>query len=107
MVLAGQIDAAAIDSIALDLAAQAQPELRKQVHVVETLGPNPAPPWLISKQVAPPVRRKLQAILLTLGNSAKGKAILKQCHLSRFVAVKDEDYDQIGRVAQEAEQATL
>ena len=107
MVLAGQVDAAAIDSMALDLAAQTQPELREQLRVVETLGPNPAPPWVISNQVAPPIRRKLQETLLALDASTEGRAILKQCHLSRFVAVEDRDYDQIRQVTQGGEQATL
>lgn len=51
MILRSEVDASAIDSMVLELEFARQPALRNQVRIVETLGPSPAPPWVVRKDL--------------------------------------------------------
>lgn len=107
LVVNGQADAAAIDSIALDLELAQQPALRAQIRVVETLGPNPIPPWVISKSLPPDTRDSLRQRLLAMDQDPAGQAILTHSPIARFVAVAEQDYDILETRAQIGAQVTL
>lgn len=107
MVLTRQVDAAAIDSTALDLALSQTPGLRSQLRVVERLGPSPIPPWVISKSLPQPLRETVRHLLLAMHHDPQGQEVLAASHLARFVKVADNDYEVIRQAAHIAEQARL
>jgi phosphonate transport system substrate-binding protein len=102
MILDRRVDCAAIDSTVLEWAAQEQPEISEHLRVIETLGPSPIPPWVISKSVPVHRRRTIRALLLDMHRGPFGMVALNEGRIARFVASNDHDYDPIRRMAQAA-----
>jgi hypothetical protein len=59
MILAGRVDGAAIDSTVLEWSIAGRRDLPEHIRVIESLGPSPIPPWVISKRVAASLRGAL------------------------------------------------
>jgi phosphonate transport system substrate-binding protein len=95
MVIVGHVDASAIDSMVLDLELRQHPALMASFRVIETFGPSPIPPTVISRRVPPAVRDRLREALLQMHEAAEGRRLLAQALLSRFTRVTDTDYDPI------------
>lgn len=102
MILDRRVDGAAIDSTVLEWAAQEQPEISEHLRVIETLGPSPIPPWVISKSVHAHRRRAIRALLLDMHRNPFGMVSLNEGRIARFVASDDRDYDPIRTMAQAA-----
>ena len=51
MIMAGAIDAAAIDSTVLELVLVSRPEVAEHIRIVDTIGPNMFPPAVIRNEV--------------------------------------------------------
>jgi phosphonate transport system substrate-binding protein len=107
MILDRQVDGSAIDSTVLEWELARRPSIRQQIRIIDSLGPNPIPPWVILKSVPSPIRQQLQRLLLHLHHDARGRAILALGHLARFTAVQDKAYDTVRHIAQAAESMTL
>lgn len=107
MILQRQIDASAIDSTVLELEIRSDPEIASQIRIIETLGPSPIPPWIISKEVPLELRSALRALLLDMHQDPQGRAILDQGLIDCFVGVEDRDYDPIRMMTKLAERVTL
>ncbi|MGD2050683.1 MAG: PhnD/SsuA/transferrin family substrate-binding protein [Chloroflexota bacterium] len=99
MVVRGQADFTAIDSTVLDDELARRPTLAHQVRVMETLGPSPIPPWVISLKIPQELRKQLRQLLLDMGLDPRGKAALARGQLSRFVTATDADYQSIRDVS--------
>lgn len=95
LILAGAVDAAAIDSTVLDMLLAREPTLAARLRIVATLGPSPMPPWVVHESVPPAQRQALAAALTAMHTDAVGQAVLRQALLARFAAVSDADYDAI------------
>jgi phosphonate transport system substrate-binding protein len=63
MILRREVDGAAIDSTVLEWNAAQYKGLMDQIRVIDTLGPSPMPPWVISKRVPASLRAELRALL--------------------------------------------
>ncbi len=98
MVLAGQVDCAAIDTTVLDLRQRQQPDVANRLRIVETLGPNPMPPWVVGTHVAPADRAALRRTLLQMHETVGGQAVLAELPISRFAPMQDRDYDPVRQV---------
>jgi phosphonate transport system substrate-binding protein len=107
MLVDGQIDAAAIDSTVLELELRLRPELRQYIRVIETLGPSPIPPSVISTAVDPIVRRAIQQALLMMHADDEGRLVLASPSIARFVQVSDSDYDEIRSMAKKAHRVSF
>lgn len=107
MIVAREIDAAAIDSTVLELVLEQQPELSRQIRILESWGPSPIPPWLVHRRTAPALRESLQTLFLHLHEEEEGRAVLRLGHVARFVTVRDEDYDPIRHMARKAQDVSL
>lgn len=103
MVLGGEIDASAIDSTVLEWEWAGAPELSDRIRVIETLGPSPIPPLVVSGERGFAAREVAREALLALPDTAEGRAILALGGLERFVAVEDGDYDAIRAMARDAQ----
>ena len=98
MVINGLADVTVIDSTILDNELAQRPGLVDQIRVIETLGPSPIPPWVVSRQLPLRMRQQLQRLLLEMGNDPLGQASLAGNQLARFVAADNGDYDLIRNV---------
>lgn len=98
MVLDGVVDASAIDSTVLELELTSKPLLDGRLRVVQTLGPSPIPPWVISTGLEAPLREEIRNVFLDMHNDLDGKLILTDGQIERMAAVQDLDYDPIRKM---------
>lgn len=88
----GHADCAAIDSNMLALARVSDPRLERDLRVLESLGPYPVQPIVVSAGVSPELRCELARVLLALHEDERGRRELEQHGILRFVPVSEEDY---------------
>ena len=74
------------------------PELASQIRVIETFGPSPIPPLVVSRSLAADVREALRSTLLQMHVDRIGRRVLSRARINRFVGVADADYDPIRRM---------
>ena len=96
--LGGRIDATAIDSTVLEQELRTRPSLASQIRVIETFGPSPIPPLVVSRSLAADVRQALKSALLQMHVDRIGRRVLSRARINRFVGVADADYDPIRRM---------
>ena len=106
MVLAGRIEATAIDSTVLELACQVRPDLQTQLRVVETLGPSPMPPWVVTTTLPAESREAIRPVPWQMHKTAPGQAILERGQIMKLARVEDRDYDPIREMARVAAQVS-
>ncbi len=92
MLVAGEVDVAAIDTTVFEQIVQEQPALHGVVRALGRLGPNPAPPWVIRIEVPVALREEMTTILATMSDDVVGAALLAASPLARFARVGDADY---------------
>jgi len=107
MILDDQVDGSAIDSTVLDWEMRHHPEIRSEIRIIKTLGPSPAPPWVVSKSFSVDVRAALQNILLSMHKTERGRGVLAIGHIDRFVTAKNEDYEVIRAMARAGQRISL
>ncbi len=93
LILAGRVQASALDSTVLEEALRREPELADRIRVIAAIGPHPIPPLLVQKHVPAAQRQVLRQRLLTLHHDPVGRDLLAQAHMARFAEVSDADYD--------------
>jgi phosphonate transport system substrate-binding protein len=91
-VLSGKADAAAIDSNVLRIRFREAPDLRYKLRVIESWGPYPIQPVVVSSTLNPELKQRLRAAFLSTEQDQQTRQTLKQFGLSRFVAADPEDY---------------
>lgn len=104
MLLNHEIDVAAIDSSVLEMELKHFPEIQKHIRIIDTLGPSPMPPWVISQKVPKEIRSSLRRFLLELHQDPVGRDILEKGEIAHFAEVKDSDYDPIRQMTHKAEE---
>ena len=95
MVAEGAADCAAIDSTVLDMEAVRQPERKRPLRTIGSLGPYPMPPLVISRHLPEATRRAMQQQLATLHEDEAGRALLAEWGIARLTAVSETTYDPI------------
>jgi phosphonate transport system substrate-binding protein len=91
-VLSGEAEAAAIDSNVLRIRFREAPDLRYKLRVIESWGPYPIQPVVVSTVLNPELKQRLRAAFLATEQDQQTRRTLKQFGLSRFVAANLEDY---------------
>ena len=99
MILRREVDASAIDSTVLEQELNDDSDIEGRIRVIDTFGPSPIPPWVVSERVSPQMRGVLKEILTGMNSRPDGLAILKKARIARFAAVSDWDYDPIREMA--------
>lgn len=102
MVIEGMVDAAGIDSVVLDLEFKLRPELAPQVRIIESIGPCPIPPVVVSSRLPAGLKTALREALVGMHENPPGRAILSDGLIARFVEVRDADYDKIREMVRRA-----
>lgn len=105
LVQEGRADAAAIDSTVLELAQRDDPSLAGRVRSVARLGPNPAPPLVLARRLAPALKGRIGAAITAMHTHTEGKAALARGLIQRFLPATDADYTPIRHLARRAEGA--
>jgi phosphonate transport system substrate-binding protein len=95
MILNSEVDGSAIDSTVLEQEILDDPSIQPRIRIIDTFGPSPIPPWVISKNTRPDWRLALQKLFLEMHGDPAGKIILDRAHMLRFAAVEDADYNPI------------
>lgn len=106
-IMAGEVDAAAIDSTVLETELRQRPDLAAHIRIIDTFGPSPIPAWIVHRSVPPDVRERLRAGFLRLHEDSRGQTLLAAGDYLRFEAVGDRDYDPIREMLRLAEPVTL
>ena len=91
-VLNGRADAAVIDSNVLRIRLREAPVLREELRVIETWGPYPIQPIVVSSSLDPALKQRLRAAFLSTEQDQQTRRTLKQFGLSHFVAADQRDY---------------
>jgi phosphonate transport system substrate-binding protein len=101
LILSGNADVAAIDSTVLEWLA-ARRSIADEVRVIDTLGPSPIPPWVITRGLSPALREAIRDALLGMHTEPFGRVLLDRARIERFVVAEDRDYDPIRTMARKA-----
>lgn len=104
LLLAGRIDATAIDSTVLELELRSRPNLRQSIRIIETLGPSPIPPCVAAAIVPQEAVLAIQQALFMMHSDREGTELLASLSLARFAQVCDSDYDLIRSMDEKARQ---
>ncbi len=91
-IVRGEADAAAIDSNVLRIRLREAPALRERLRVIESWGPYPLQPVVVSSALHPKQKQRLRDAFLSTEQNQRTRRTLKQFGLSRFVTVGQEDY---------------
>ena len=105
LVEAGEVNAAGIDSLVLEMETHLRPDLAERLRVVQAIGPCPIPPVVASGGLAGAERAGLRRALVEMHQNEAGRAILRDGLIARFVEVEDAFYNPIRDMARRAQQA--
>jgi phosphonate transport system substrate-binding protein len=95
LVLEGKADATAIDSHVLDVVLQRDAQLASQVSIIDMFGPSSIPPVVAARRLSALLKRNIQSVLINMHQDARMAEMLQAGGIERFVAVQDEQYDDI------------
>jgi len=104
-VVAGEVDASAIDSHVLAVALRDEPELAEAIHVIDSLGPSSIQPVVVRRGLPRSLIDELRAVFLALADDFEACRVLQRAFIERFVAVDDSTYDDIRVMLRAAEAA--
>ncbi|GCE14670.1 PhnD/SsuA/transferrin family substrate-binding protein [Tengunoibacter tsumagoiensis] len=102
-VVEGEADAAAIDSHVLAVFLQRNPQIAADLRTIDVMGPSSVPPVVISKRIAPELKKQLQTIFLRLHQDEGLRPSLQAGLIEQFVAVEDKQYGDIESMLKKVE----
>jgi len=105
--LAGRVDGTVIDSTVLEWLSSEHSQLSTQIRVIQSIGPSPVPPWVVSTKLTAEGSTRLRRLLCEMHQTPMGVSILSRARLERFVPAVDDNYDPIRRTACQAESVVL
>jgi phosphonate transport system substrate-binding protein len=107
LVRAGIAAGAAIDSTVLEAELARFPNIARDFRVVHTLGPSPAPPWVMSSRLPAELRLRLTRCLSSMMREPDGAAILASWGIAELREVRPADYDPMREMMRVAGRAGL
>lgn len=87
------VDGAAVESLVYEYLRKSGSPYTRQTRILQRSPPFGIPPVVAVRNIDPALRGKVKEALLSMRNSAKGKAILDAMMIDRFVEVPDSNYD--------------
>ncbi len=105
LIVSGKVAAAAIDTTVFDAEVRGKGRIAHEVRSVATLGPSPAPPWVLSRLVTEELRLEITRCLEEMHEDAAGAEILAGWGIAELRRVTDADYDAIRVMARVATKA--
>jgi len=98
LVHAGKADASAVDSHVLALVLRDHPELAVGLRVIDSLGPSTIQPIVVASWLAEGLKADLRSVLLEMSEDSVARTVLVGRLVERFVAIADDDYDDLRRM---------
>lgn len=100
-VVTGELDATAIDAQVLAIRFEQQPQLAKQLKVIDVLGPSSIQPVVVRASLPDVLKQDIQTALVSM----PPHPALVATHITCFVPVDDSQYDDIRAMVKAAEAA--
>jgi phosphonate transport system substrate-binding protein len=94
-VVAGEVDASAIDSHVLGVELRRRPELAAEIRVIEVLGPSTIPPVVVSNRLPADLQEAIRDALCGLNADPSSRGYLAEGLIQRFIPIDDRAYDDI------------
>jgi phosphonate transport system substrate-binding protein len=91
----GLVDGAAVDSLIYEYLAVAEPALVARTKVIERWGPFGNNPVVVNPAMDGQMKAQLREVLLSMDRDERGRALLRQLRIQRFVAPDESLYDGI------------
>jgi len=98
-VVAGDVDASAIDSHVLGVELRRRPELAAEIRVIEVLGPSTIPPVVVSTRLPEELQQAIQEAVCGLDGEAASRERMAAGLIQRFVPIDGSAYDGIRQKA--------
>ena len=95
------VDGAAVDSMIWEYYNARNPLNTSQTRVIKKSIPFGSPPFVASKYLAPEIKEKARDLLLDMHQDPKGRSILKELMIDRFVFPKDTWYQPVRDIKQQ------
>jgi phosphonate transport system substrate-binding protein len=92
------VDGAAVDSMIWEYYNARNPLNTSQTRVIKKSTPFGSPPFVASKYLAPEIKEKARDLLLGMHQDPKGRSILKELMIDRFVPPKDTWYQPVREI---------
>jgi phosphate/phosphite/phosphonate ABC transporter binding protein len=92
------VDGAAVDGIIWEYYNARNPLNTSQTRVIKKSIPFGSPPFVASKYLAPKIKEKARDLLLDMHQDPKGRPILKELMIDRFVSPKDTWYQPVREI---------
>jgi phosphate/phosphite/phosphonate ABC transporter binding protein len=89
------VDGAAIDSLIWDYLDRTNPLNTSQTRIISKSAPYGIPPVVVPRELDMQLKEELRTIFLHMHEDAKGKEILDEIMIDRFVEVSDDIYDNV------------
>lgn len=94
-VLSGFIESASVDSMVYEAYINKNPEVEKELKIIESFDDYPVPPFIIRKDINPKIKATLKKTLLEMHKNQQGQQILKAMSIDSFIEPKNISYDKI------------
>jgi phosphonate transport system substrate-binding protein len=107
LVQSGEIDASAIDSHVLALAANDDPSLLDDLRIIDTLGPSTIQPVVIADWLPEDLRDGIRGVLLEMEGDIHARGWLRRGLIERFVEADDSSYDDLRQMKRACEEASF
>lgn len=91
----GIVDGAAVDSLVWEYASCNNPEFTSKTRIVKQSPPYGIPPVVVRPGLDPELKETLKKIFLNAHSDRKGRALLSNMMIDKFISVSDEAYDSI------------
>lgn len=89
------VDGASVDSYVYDYLAATNPRLTEKTRIIERSPPHGITPVVVRAGLDPALKARVRTVLLEMDRDPRGREILKQMMIKRFVAVPDSLFDSI------------
>lgn len=92
------VDGAAVESLVYEFMLKKDSPYAKQTRIIKRSPPFGIPPVVITKDVAPALKKQLRDAFLSMNKTARGKEILDAMMIDGFVHISDNAYDSIRKM---------
>jgi phosphonate transport system substrate-binding protein len=98
LVAGGLVDAGFVDGQIWDYQQKVEAQYSSKTRVIYRSEEFTIPPVVVRGTIGGKLRRQLTRAFLDMHKEAKGREILRKLRITKFVAIKDEDYQDIRRI---------
>jgi phosphonate transport system substrate-binding protein len=92
------VDGAAVDGLIWEYYHQKNPIFTSKTRIIRKSEPYGIPPMVASNIIPIELMTKIRSLLFSMHEDPKGRAILKELMIDRFIAPQDKWYDSIRKI---------